>query len=540
MNASQAAQAVAAVTREDAMKGRAWPFEEARKILARLGGKPPEKGYVLFETGYGPSGLPHLGTFGEVARTTMVRKAFELLSDSPTRLFAFSDDMDGLRKVPDNVPNADMLAGHIGRPLTGVPDPFGKFDSFGAHNNAMLRDFLDRFGFEYEFKSSTEMYRSGAFDATLLAVLKHYRAIMDIMLPSLREERRQTYSPFMPVCPKTGRVLQVPTVETKPDAGTIVWRDETGALVETPVTGGACKLQWKIDWAMRWTALGVDYEMSGKDLIDSVKYSSKVARAIGGRPPEGFTYELFLDANGEKISKSRGNGLTIEEWLTYGPPESLSLFMYQQPKAAKRLHFDVIPRQVDDYLSFVERYPAQPVQQRLDNPVFHIHGGNPPAPEADGLPFNILLNLAGVANSRDKAVLWGFISRYAPNASPAKNPLLDRMVGHAIAYFRDYVEPTRKYRAPTDMERAALADLDACLASLPADASAEAIQNEVYAVGKRHAFPELKAWFQAMYETMFGASQGPRMGSFVALYGIAPTRALIARVLAGEMAKPAA
>jgi lysyl-tRNA synthetase class 1 len=532
-----AALSSAPPTRADAMKGRAWPFEEARRLVARTGEKVPAKGYVLFETGYGPSGLPHLGTFGEVVRTTMVRKAFEMLSDVPTKLFAFSDDMDGLRKVPDNVPNGEMLAKNIGMPLTAVPDPFGKFDSFGAHNNAMLREFLDRFGFEYEFVSSTQMYKSGKFDATLLKVLRSYRAIMDIMLPSLREERRQTYSPFMPVCPKTGRVLQVPTVETKPEAGTIVYRDEAGNLVETPVTGGACKLQWKIDWAMRWTALEVDYEMSGKDLIDSVKYSSKVARAIGGKPPEGFTYELFLDANGEKISKSRGNGLTIEEWLRYGPAESLSLFMYQQPKAAKRLHFDVIPRNVDDYLSFVERFPTQTVQQRLDNPAFHIHGGKPPAPEANGLPFSMLLNLVGVANSSEPDVLWGFITRYAPKASPAANPMLDRLVRHAIAYFRDYVGPTRVFRKPTDMEHAAIADLDACLAKLSADASAEDIQNEVYAVGKRHAFPELKAWFQAMYETMFGASQGPRMGSFIALYGIDATRALIARVLSGELSK---
>jgi lysyl-tRNA synthetase class 1 len=536
MTDQSASLSIAPPSRADAMKGRAWPFEEARKILARVGDKVPAKGYVLFETGYGPSGLPHLGTFGEVARTTMVRKAFELLSDVPTKLFAFSDDMDGLRKVPDNVPNGEMLAKHIGRPLTSVPDPFGKFDSFGAHNNAMLRDFLDRFGFEYEFKSSTAMYRSGAFDQTLLAVLKNYAAIQAIMLPTLREERRQTYSPFMPVDPKTGRVLQVPTVETKPEAGTIVYRAEDGSLVETPVTGGACKLQWKIDWAMRWTALSVDYEMSGKDLIDSVKHSSKVARAIGGRPPEGFTYELFLDENGEKISKSRGNGLTIEQWLTYGPPESLSLFMYQQPKAAKRLHFDVIPRHVDDYLSFVERYPTQNTQQRLDNPVFHIHGGKPPAPEANGLPFNILLNLAGVANSTDPDVLWGFIKRYAPNASEATNPMLDKLVRHAIAYFRDYVLPTRNRRTPTDIEAAALLDLSGELSKIADGTSAEEIQNVVYAVGKRHPFPDLKAWFQSIYETFFGTNQGPRMGSFIALYGIAESAKMLELTAKGEFA----
>lgn len=523
------------VSREDALKGRAWPFEEARKLIARLGGKAPDKGYVLFETGYGPSGLPHIGTFGEVARTTMVRKAFELMTGLPTRLFAFSDDMDGLRKVPDNIPNQELVRPHLGKPLTQVPDPFGTHPSFGQHNNAKLRSFLDSFGFEYEFVSATDRYKSGAFDETLLKVLRAYDEIMAIMLPTLGEERRATYSPFLPVSPKSGRVLQTPIVERK--AASVVFRDEDGELVEAPVTGGSCKLQWKVDWAMRWAALGVDYEMSGKDLIDSVKQSSKIVRAIGGKPPEGFNYELFLDENGEKISKSRGNGLTIEEWLTYGPPESLSLFMFQQPKAAKRLHFDVIPRHVDDYLSFVERYPAQNMQQRLDNPVFHIHSGNPPAPESNALPFNILLNLASVANTEDKAVLWGFISRYAPQANPQANPMLDRLVGHAIAYFRDKVKPTRVYRAPTDAERKALADLDTMLAGLPEGADATAIQNQIYEIGKRPDFADLKAWFQCLYETLLGSSQGPRMGSFVALYGVPETRALIAKALSGELVK---
>lgn len=523
------------ISREDALKGRAWPFEEARKLIARLGGKAPEKGYVLFETGYGPSGLPHIGTFGEVARTTMVRKAFEMMTGLPTRLFAFSDDMDGLRKVPDNIPNPEMIRPHLGKPLTQVPDPFGTHPSFGQHNNAKLRSFLDSFGFEYEFVSATDRYKSGAFDETLLKVLRAYDEIMAIMLPTLGEERRATYSPFLPVSPKSGRVLQTQILERK--ASSVVFRDEDGETVEAPVTGGACKLQWKVDWAMRWAALGVDYEMSGKDLIDSVKQSSKIVRAIGGKPPEGFTYELFLDENGEKISKSRGNGLTIEEWLTYGPPESLSLFMFQQPKAAKRLHFDVIPRHVDDYLSFVERYPTQNLQQRLDNPAFHIHLGNPPAPEANALPFNILLNLASVANTEDKSVLWGFISRYAPQANPQANPMLDRLVGHAIAYFRDKVKPTRVYRAPTEAERKALADLDAMLAGLPAGADASAIQDHIYEIGKRPDFADLKAWFQCLYETLLGSSQGPRMGSFVALYGVPETRALIAKALSGELAK---
>ncbi len=526
--------------RELAEQARAWPFEEARKLVARLGGpgaeRTPDKGHVLFQTGYGPSGLPHIGTFGEVVRTTMVRRAFARLSDVPTRLFCFSDDMDGLRKVPDNIPNQDMVAQHLGKPLTTIPDPFGTDESFGHHNNARLRGFLDDFGFDYEFQSSTVLYKAGRFDAALLKVLECYDKVMEIMLPTLGPERRQTYSPFLPLCPETGRVLQVPVVERNHAAGSIVYLDEErgGAKVEVPVTGGHCKLQWKPDWAMRWYALSVDYEMSGKDLIDSVKTGSRICKVLGGRPPEGFNYELFLDENGEKISKSRGNGLTVEEWLTYAPQESLSLFMYNKPRAAKRLYFDVIPRAVDDYLSHLAGFAreADPAK-RLENPVWHIHDGRPPAPQA-GLGFSILLNLAGVCNTKDPAVLWGFISRYAPEANPESAPLLDRLVGHAVAYYRDFVKPNKRYRAPDETERAALEDLLAELEALPGDAEAEAIQTQVYEVGKRHPFPDLKSWFRALYEILLGQSQGPRMGSFFALYGLAESKALIGRALAGE------
>jgi lysyl-tRNA synthetase, class I len=525
------------VDRELALKARAWPFEEARKLLARYGNAKPEKGYVLFETGYGPSGLPHIGTFGEVVRTTMVRQAFRRLSDLPTRLFAFSDDMDGLRKVPDNVPNKEMLAQYLGRPLTEIPDPFGKYESFGHHNNAMLRGFLDSFGFDYEFQSSTDWYRSGRFDTALLKALRHYDEIMAVMLPTFREERQQTYSPFLPISPKTGRVLQVPIIARDADAGTVTY-EEDGQRVEVPVTGGHCKLQWKPDWGMRWYALGVDYEMSGKDLISSVDLGGKICRILGGRPPEGFNYELFLDEKGEKISKSKGNGLSVEEWLAYAPPESLSLFMYQKPRVAKKLHFDVIPRTVDDYLSFIDKYPQEDAAKRLENPAWHIHDGKPPVEPAH-LSFSILLNLAGVCNSEDKAVLWGFISRYAPGATPQSAPLLDRLVGYAIAYYRDFVKPTKRYRAPNDMERAALADLLRELEALPPDANAEDIQNQVYEVGKRHPFADLKAWFQSLYETLFGQTQGPRMGTFIALYGVRETEALVKQALAGELVSAA-
>ncbi|MHA1600534.1 MAG: lysine--tRNA ligase [Alphaproteobacteria bacterium] len=521
--------------RELAQAARAWPFAEARGLLKRIGGTAPEKGYVLFQTGYGPSGLPHIGTFGEVVRTTMVRQAFGRLSDIPTRLFCFSDDMDGLRKVPDNIPNREMLAQHLGKPLTKIPDPFGEFESFGHHNNARLRGFLDNFGFEYEFQSSTDWYTSGRFDTALRKVLERYDEVMAIMLPSLGEERRQTYSPFLPICPDTGRVLQAPVIARDVDAGTITYRDEAGKSVEVPVTGGHCKLQWKPDWGMRWFALAVDYEMSGKDLIDSVRLGSRITQALGGRPPMTLTYELFLDEGGEKISKSRGNGLTVEDWLTYAPPESLALFMYQKPKAAKRLYFDVIPRAVDDYLSHLDRFAGQDPAQRLENPVWHIHSGHngPPAAETH-ISYAMLLNLTSVCNTEDPAVLWGFISRYVPTARPDNAPILDTLVGNAIRYYRDFVKPNKLYRPPSEMERAALEDLLEQLQALPADADAEAIQTQVYEVGKRHDFPDLRAWFKALYEILLGQDQGPRMGSFISLYGLPESITLIRRALAGE------
>jgi lysyl-tRNA synthetase class 1 len=517
-----------------AQAARAWPFEEAKKLVERYKAGAPKKGYVLFETGYGPSGLPHIGTFGEVVRTTMVRQAFQRLSDIPTRLFAFSDDMDGLRKVPTNVPNQDMLAQHLGKPLTRVPDPFGKFESFGHHNNAMLRGFLDGFGFEYEFQSSTDWYMSGRFDQGLLDILKHYEQVMEIMLPSLREERAASYSPFLPVCQKTGRVLQVPILETDAAAGTIVYQDEDGTKVETPVTGGRCKLQWKPDWAMRWHVLGVDYEMSGKDLIPSVQLAGKICRELGSPAPEGFNYELFLDEKGQKISKSKGNGLSVEEWLEYAPPESLSLFMFQKPRAAKRLYFDVIPRAVDDYLTFVEKFEGEAPAQRLENPAWHIHNGKPPK-AASALTYGILLNLASVANAERKETLWGFISRYQPDATPQSKPFLDKLVGYAINYYRDHVKPHKKYKTPDAMERQALAELLAALEAAPDGATAEDLQNIVFEVGKKHPFPELRAWFKALYEILLGQETGPRMGSFFALYGRKESAELIRKALDGKI-----
>ena len=528
---STAAEPNVTSLRELAEHSNAWPFEEARKIVARLKKRPKDE--VIFETGYGPSGLPHIGTFGEVARTTMVRHAFRVLTDDKvkTRLIAFSDDMDGLRKVPDDVPNKEMLGEDLGKPLTVVRDPFGTHASFGAHNNARLRAFLDAFGFDYEFMSSTDCYKSGRFDTTLLLFLRRFDAVMNIMLPSLREERAQTYSPFLPIHPGSGIVMQVP-VEPNAAKGTIVWNDpETNERFETPVTGGHAKLQWKPDWAMRWIALGIDYEMAGKDLIDSVKLSGEIARSLGSQPPEGFNYELFLDEKGSKISKSKGNGLTIEEWLRYASPESLSLFMYQNPRSAKRLYFDVIPRAVDEYQQFLDAYQRQDAKQRLSNPVWHIHSGHPPKADMP-VTFQLLLTLVSSSNAENTETLWGFIGRYRPGITPQTHPKLDAMVGYAINYYRDFVAPTKKFREPTDAERVALTDLRDALSQLPRDASAEDIQNVIYEIGRREPFLDTKKpakdgrpgvsldWFNMLYQVLLGQAKGPRFGSFVAVYGV--------------------
>ncbi|MFN3277759.1 MAG: lysine--tRNA ligase [Paracoccus hibiscisoli] len=519
--------------REAAMTSKAWPFEEARRVLKRYEKQPPEKGYVLFETGYGPSGLPHIGTFGEVARTTMIRRAFQEISDIPTRLICFSDDLDGMRKVPENVPDQDMLKEHLQLPLTAVPDPFGEYDSFGDHNNAMLRRFLDTFGFDYEFVSATEFYKSGQFDAVLLRAAERYDDIMAVMLASLREERQQTYSCFLPISPKTGRVLYVPIKHVDAKAGTITF-DEDGEEITLPVTGGNVKLQWKPDFGARWAALDVDFEMYGKDHSTNTPIYDRICEILGGRKPEHFTYELFLDQDGQKISKSKGNGLSIDDWLKYASTESLSYFMYLKPKTAKRMHLDVIPKAVDEYHQQLRAYPDQTPEQKLANPVWHIHGGDVPASDM-AIPFQMLLNLASVAGAADKDGLWGFIRRYAPDASPETHPGLDQAAGFALRYFTDFVAPSRQFRAPTEVERAAMQDLADRLAAWDQPADPEALQSMVFAVGKEHGFEPLRDWFAALYQVLLGADQGPRFGGFIALYGVDETRGLIMDALDGKL-----
>lgn len=535
---------------EAAKTSKAWPFEEARKLVKRIEKRDPSRP-VLFETGYGPSGLPHIGTFGEVARTTMVRTAFRLLTEDkiPTRLLCFSDDMDGMRKVPDNVPDKSALEPYLQMPLSVVPNPFGgEHKSFGDHNNAMLRRFLDTFGFDYEFASATEYYKSGKFDEILLTAAAKYRKLMDVMLPTLGEERQATYSPFLPISPTSGRVLYVPMKDVNGKDGTVTFEDEDGTDVTVSVTGGNVKLQWKPDFGARWAALGVDFEMFGKDHGPNMGLYDKICKVLGGDAPEHFVYELFLADDGAKISKSKGNGLTIDEWLTYAPTESLALYMFQKPKTAKKLYFDVIPKAVDEYFTFAQKYDAMPVEQKLQNPAWHIHSSKVPQIDLP-VPFAMLLNLVSASNAENKDVLWAFITRYAPGVTSETHPHLDALVGYAIRYFDDFVKPNKQFKTPDDVERDALEKVDAALAALPADADGAVIQDAILDVARkieRYQDEKKKSpdggpgvsvvWFQALYQVLLGQERGPRFGSFVALYGIAETRTMIAKALAGELA----
>jgi lysyl-tRNA synthetase class 1 len=530
------------IDQKTALTARTWPFEEAKKVLARINGKTPEKGYVLFETGYGPSGLPHIGTFGEVCRTSMVRYAFSVLApDIPTKLICFSDDMDGFRKVPENVPNQEMLAQHLGKPLTQVPDPFEKFESFAHHNNAKLREFLDSFGFEYEFKSSTDSYTSGEFDEALLKMLSLHEEVKKAVLPILGEERAASYSPFLPISPKTGKVLQVPILDTDPEKGTIIFEDEDGEKSEAHVTGGNCKAQWRPDWALRWYALDVDYEMAGEDLISSAQIAGKITSILGGTKPEGFHYKLFLDEHNQKISKSKGNGITVEQWLDYAPNESLSYYMYQRPTSGKKLYFDVIPKAVDEYITYAKKLPEQAddPEKLIENPALYIHEGK--SAHDTPVSFALLLNLASAANAHDKDTMWGFIKQYKPDATPEHAPFLDHLVGFAVKYYEDFILPEKSYRLPDERERAALSDLADRLKNVGPGADFDALQTEVFSAGKENGYDksELRSWFQAIYEVLLGQSQGPRFGAFIEIYGVDETIKLISDALEGKFAQAA-
>ena len=502
----------------DFLNTKAWPFTEARLILKKKSDSLKKKGYVLFQTGYGPSGLPHIGTFGEVCRTTMVIQAFKKLSDIPVKLFTFSDDMDGLRKVPENIPNSELLKKNLNKPLSSIPDPFNKYSSFGEHNNEMLKEFLDKFKFDYDFKSSTQMYKDGVFNEELLKVLKNYEKIMNVILPTLGPERKKTYSPFLPVCPETGKVLEIPICEIDEKNSEVVF-DNSGKKLKTKITNGLCKLQWKVDWAMRWSALKVDFEMYGKDLIPSAELSAKICKILGSSPPNGFAYELFLDEKGEKISKSKGNGITIEDWLKYATQESLALYMYQNPQRAKKLYPQVIPKAVDEYLTFLEKFEYQDVKEQLGNPVWHVHNGNPPK-EKNVISIGVLLNLVSASNAESEEVLWKFIINYNSKIIKDEHPILEKLIKNAIQYFNDIVKPLKKYRSANANENKAISELISVLKEMPEGKDPAEIQTEVFSVGKNYYPKEkLRDWFKAIYEIVFGDEQGPRMGAFISFFG---------------------
>lgn len=507
---------------------KAWPFELAKKILQRLDGKKPKKGYVLFETGYGPSGLPHIGTYCEVVRTQMVKNAFEKISDIPTKLTVVSDDMDGMRKVPENLPNSEMLEAHLQKPLTVVPDPFGEEESYGYYMNKRLQGFLSGFDFEYEFYSATDLYKTGKFDEFLLKALENYDQIMSIMLPTLGEERQKTYSPFLPICARTGRVLYVPVVNRDVAKGTISYLDpDTNEEIEIPVTGGHCKLQWKPDFGMRWAALDVDFEMYGKDHLANSKLYRQICRVVGGKGPTEFCYEMFLDEHGKKISKSKGNGVSIEDWMKYAPIESLSFYMFQTPTRAKKMYFSVIPKSVDEYITFVTKYHESEGVEKINNPAWHIHNGNVPKYDLGGITFNLLLNLACVANPEDKNALWGFIEKYAPDLNREEARFLDRLVSHAVRYYKDFVKANKKYRELEDSDITLLEEVKLELMQMSDHSAPEEIQSIFYRVGKNSHYENLRDFFKMVYEGLLGQEQGPRLGSFVKLYGIKQTINLI-------------
>ena len=504
----------------------AWPFVEIRNLLKERKDLIKSKNKIIFQTGYGPSGLPHIGTFGEVARTTMMINALNQLNKIDTELITFSDDMDGLRKVPENIPNEEILKKNLGRPLSSIPDPFGKFNSFAEHNNTMLKQFLKRFNFEFSFKSSTENYKKGKFNESLKRVAEKYEEIMEIILPTLRSERRKTYCPFLPLCPETGKVLEIPMLHLEKNTGKVTF-DNNGKKIQTDIYNGNCKLQWKVDWAMRWFTFDVDFEMYGKDLTESAILSSKVCKVLGKVPPSGFAYELFLDERGEKISKSKGNGITIEEWLNYASPESLSLYMFQNPKRAKKLYSDVVPKAVDEYLSLIEKYPGQKVKDQLSNPVWHIHNGKPPN-EKIVMSFSMLLNLVGSSNADDKKILWKFINRFHKNVNPESNPILDSLTKHAIKFFKDKLKPKKVYKKPNEKEKKALTKLVKEIEKINDNTSPEDIQTIVYSVGKENGYEKnLRDWFKLIYEVLFGDTDGPRMGFFISFFGVQETIKLI-------------
>ena len=510
------------------MTHQEWPFIEAQRIIDRLG--KIGKTSVTAETGYGPSGLPHIGTFGEVARTSFVLQALKTLAPRiDSRIIAFSDDMDGLREVPRNLPNAEMLKEHLGKPLTSIPDPFGKEKSFAHYMNHRLREFLDSFGFEYTFASSTEQYASGVFDEGLRRVMAHYEPISELFKATIAEEKRAAWSPFFPVCENCGRVYSTRVTALDRDNFTVSYACDAplsgkyaacGHIGTASILSGGCKLGWKVDWALRWYSLGIDYEMHGEDLLESARLSSKIVKIIGGEPPELFKYELFLDEKGKKISKKIGNGISIEQWLRFAPVDSLLYIMYMKPQQAKKMGLTILPEIVDQYLELVAGYDGAE-----DSPVPFItrlsKGGH-----ADKLgsqkivTYSLIIELILALNHDDPRMVRDYLLKYQPDIA-GNVAYYESLIVNALAYYREVLLPGRTAESADHQLDAAIVVLRDELARRAAagtEPDADELQTAVFQVAKDRDV-KMKDWFRTLYRVFLGQSQGPRIGSFIALLG---------------------
>ena len=502
---------------------RSWPFKEAEKLCKRF--QHPPESPVRFETGFGPSGLPHIGTFAENARTTWVRHAFEFLTGWPTQLIAFSDDMDGLRKVPLNMPRQDMLANHLGKPLCHIPDPFETSDSYSGTMNTKLRSFLDGYQFDYTFQGSYEAYQRGDFNEGLEIILRNVDAVKSIILPTMSAEKGRDWSPFFPICGKCGKInsTRVTGYDVANNAvGYVCDRQEDrakgcGYQGTASIFNGHVKVGWKVDWALRWYAYDIAYEMYGKDLIESAKLSGRITRLMGKQPPTGLFCELFLDEDGRKISKSVGKGLTIDSWTMYAPLESLLYYIFQNPKQAKRLFWGIVPKSVDDYLLGLNNYHSLDAQKKPDSPLWHLFNKGAGVPEfKTSINFSLVNNLVSAVGADDRELILEYLKRYDPGIE-AHRAVIEDLVNKAMNYYRDFIVPHKRYRMPTTQEKKMLMRLRDELAAYEGDDEKE-IQTLPFAVAREYSEPP-NNFFKLFYEVVFGQERGPRFGTFVRLVG---------------------
>jgi lysyl-tRNA synthetase class 1 len=521
---------MAEASRSDSQSGKAagaelWPREEARRLAERVAAYEPERP-VIFQSGFGPSGLPHLGTMAEILRPSFVRKAFHLIEPArPSRLIVFIDDLDGLRKVPENVPNRESVEQYLGMPVAKIPDPFGCCASFADHMVGLLGGFLAPVEVEYELMRAAEMYSSGRFDEGLKLILEKHEEIIAIIAPTLREENRAGWSPFMPICPKCGQVVERAVTAYHAERASVEFtceksaggRPGCGFSGEQSVLGGMAKVQWKVDWALRWYVLKVDYELYGKDLTDSARLSGQILRVMGGRPPLGFPFEMFLDEEGRKVSKSVGRGVTVEQWTRYAPIEVLKFFLLLNPRRARKLFLEAIPQYVDEYLDAVREYAAASEEQRRESMLEFVIQSTTPRRFNSALSFGLMMNLVAALGSSDSDFIWKYLVRYDASigGEPDTEAMGRRLMQCALNFYRDFIEPTKKLYTPSDAERAQLKTLDAYLRENQ-DASAEDIEKKIYDLGREN-YEKPGKIFPLLYRSILGQERGPRLGAFIRL-----------------------